>query len=294
MSRNNAQSMNLDLNKFDMRNIKFTLEGGTAKGPVIVFIGRRETGKSYLVNDLLFYHHQNIPVGTIISGTEAANSFYGSLVPKILIHEEYSTRLIENIMSRQRKIFKTIKSEQRAYGRSELDPRTIALLDDCLWDDKWTRDKMMRGIFMNGRHWGIMLLITMQYPLGIPPALRTNVDYVFILREPNASNRRRIYENYASCFPSFETFCQVMDQCTQNYECLVINCNAKTNNLQDMVFWYKAESHPKFRMFSQKYWDMSRNIGSDDENEENNNYDESRVRTRNTGPRITVRKSSGW
>ena len=42
-------------------------------------------------------------------------------------------------------------------------------------------------------------------------------------------------------FPSFEMFCQVMDQCTENYECLVINNNAKSNKLTDQVFWYKAE-----------------------------------------------------
>ena len=40
---------------------------------------------------------------------------------------------------------------------------------------------------------------------------------------------------------SFESFCQVMDQCTENYECLVINNNSKSNKLQDQIFWYKAE-----------------------------------------------------
>ena len=55
----------------------------------------------------------------------------------------------------------------------------------------------------------------MQYPLGIPPALRTNVDYVFILRENIMSNRKRIYENYASMFATFEAFCSVLDSCTK-------------------------------------------------------------------------------
>ena len=41
-------------------------------------------------------------------------------------------------------------------------------------------------------------------------------------------------------FPTFESFCQVMDQCTENYECLVINNNAKTNKLSEQIFWYKA------------------------------------------------------
>ena len=49
----------------------------------------------------------------------------------------------------------------------------------------------MRLLFMNGRHWKIMLIITM-HPSGIPPNLRTNIDYVFILREPYITNRKRI------------------------------------------------------------------------------------------------------
>ena len=70
--------------------------------------------------------------------------------------------------------------------------------------------------------WKVLLLITMQYPLGIPPNLRTNIDYVFILREPYLTNRKRIWENYASMFPTLESFCAVMDQTTENFECLVI------------------------------------------------------------------------
>ena len=42
------------------------------------------------------------------------------------------------------------------------------------------------------------------------------------------------------CF-TFEMFCQVMDQCTENFECLVVNNNAKSNKLEDQVFWYKAD-----------------------------------------------------
>jgi polynucleotide 5'-kinase involved in rRNA processing len=53
----------LSLNKFDMRQISFKPDEN--KGPVVVLIGRRDTGKSYLVRDLLF-HHQDIPIGTVI------------------------------------------------------------------------------------------------------------------------------------------------------------------------------------------------------------------------------------
>ncbi len=277
--------MTLELKRFDMKRIRF--DPNENAGPVIVLIGRRDTGKSFLVRDLIFYH-QDIPIGTVISGTEAGNGFYGKHVPKLFIHEEYNTAIIENILKRQRQVLKTIKKENESVGRSNIDPRAFVILDDCLYDNTWAKDKMMRLLFMNGRHWKIMLIITMQYPLGIPPNLRTNIDYVFILREPYIANRKRIYENYAGMFPTFESFAQVMDQCTENYECLVIDNNAKSNKLTDQIYWYKAESHKDFKLGAKEFWDISKDIQSDDEDDE---YDPNSSRKKAAGPRINVKKS---
>ena len=277
--------MSLELKKFDMKNISF--KPNENKGPVVVLIGRRDTGKSFLVKDLLYYH-QDIPVGSVISGTEEGNGFYGKMVPKLFIHNEYNTAIIENILKRQKTILKQIKKEIESFKRSTIDARTFAILDDCLYDNTWAKDKMMRLLFMNGRHWKIMLIITMQYPLGIPPSLRTNIDYVFILREPYIANRKRIFENYAGMFPTFESFCQVMDQCTENYECLVINNNAKSNKLQDQVFWYKADSHSDFKLGSKEFWELSKDMGSDDEEEK---YDPNNLKKRGQGPKISVKKT---
>tara|TARA_B100002019_G_scaffold216423_1_gene189040 strand:+ start:22 stop:861 length:840 start_codon:yes stop_codon:yes gene_type:complete len=277
--------MTLELKKFDMRTITF--KANENKGPVIVMIGRRDTGKSYLVRDLLFYH-QDIPIGTVMSGTEAGNGFYSKHVPKLFIHDEYNTVLIENILRRQKTALKKVTSDMKTMGRTTLDPRTFVILDDCLYDQSWTRDKMMRLLFMNGRHWKVMLIITMQYPLGIPPNLRTNIDYVFILREPYLTNRKRIWENYASMFPTLEAFCSVMDQTTENYECLVIHNNAKSNKLNDQIFWYKASDHPDFKLGSKEFWDISATMGSDDEDDE---YDPSKSKKKNSGQQIAVKKN---
>ena len=140
---------------------------------------------------------------------------------------------------------------------------------------------------MNGRHWRIMLIITMQYPLGVPPNLRTNIDYVFILREPYISNRKRIYENYAGMFPTFESFSQVLDQCTENYECLVIDNNSKSNKLIDQIFWYKAESHLDFKLGSREFWEISKDINSDDDEQYNPKNDRKKRNTQ----QINVKKS---
>ena len=275
----------LELKKFNMKEITF--KPNENKGPVIVLIGRRDTGKSFLVRDLLYYH-QDIPIGTVISGTEAGNGFYSSHVPKLFIHDEYNTAIIENILKRQKTVIRQVKKEHEAYKKSNIDPRAFVILDDCLYDATWAKDKMMRLLFMNGRHWKVMLVITMQYPLGIPPNLRTNIDYVFILREPYIANRKRIYENYAGMFPTFESFSQVMDQCTENFECLVINNNCKSNKLNEQIFWYKAESHSDFKLGSKEFWELSKGLNSDDEDEV---YDPNSSKKRGSGPKINVKKN---
>jgi len=236
--------MEIQLSRFNMNDIK--------DDKVVVLIGKRETGKSFLCKDIL-YHHSSIPVGQVISGTEAANEFYSKMVPKLFIHEEYQPPIISNILKRQRLMLDQWKANP------SIDPRAFLVLDDCLYDNSWTKDKNVRSLFMNGRHFKILFMITMQYALGIPPNLRTNIDYIFILRENYVSNRKRLYEHYAGMFPNFEMFCQVMDQCTENFECLVIHNNAKSNKLTDQVFWYKADPHDNVKLGSQQFWDYSEN-----------------------------------
>ena len=276
-----ASAMNVSLRKFEMKKIP--------QDAVAVFIGRRRTGKSTLVRDLL-YHHQNMPLGTVISGTEESNSFYGQMIPPLFIHGEFSPVILANFCKRQKLVMHKIQQDLAVGKQSKIDPRSFMILDDCMYDDSWTHDKNIKYLFMNGRWLKVFFLITMQYPLGIQPALRTNVDYVFILREPYASNRKRIYDNYGSAFPSFEFFGQVMDQCTQNYECLVIDNTSQSNKLEDCIFWYKAEMHPeKFRIGAPEFWQHSEQHYRDKDEEDINQYDPSAAR-KLKGPPINIRK----
>lgn len=272
--------INVNLRKFSMK--------GVPQDAVVVFIGRRRTGKSTLVRDLLF-HHQNIPMGCVISGTEESNGFFKKIVPPMFIHGEYNPVILANFVKRQKLVAQRLEQDREKGISSNLDPRAFMILDDCMYDDSWTHDKNIRYLFMNGRHLKVFFIITMQFPLGIQPALRTNVDYTFILREPYMNNRRRLFENYGAAFPSFEFFCQMMDQCTQNYECLVINNTTQSNKMEDMIFWYKAEIHGDFKLGAPDLWRQSEMMARIKEEEDVGQYDP-RDASRRRGPTINVRK----
>lgn len=281
--------MKLELRKFDPRNLK--------DDSVVLFIGKRNVGKSFCLKYIMSFH-QAIPVGVVVSPTERANHFFESWVPKMLLYDEYTEGTVSKFLDRQIKITDQYNAEKKKYGRTDLDPRAFLILDDCLYDKSWPNSKNIRCLFMNGRHYKVFFLITMQYPLGIPPHLRANVDYIFIFRDNQIKNRERIYQQYAGMFPSFDIFSQVMDQCTENFECLVIDNKVQSNKLEDQVFWFKACEN-QFRLCSKELWDMQaldeerRAMGLVDEPDEEPQYDPNALKVRKNVQKIRVQKSFG-
>lgn len=284
--------MNFQIKKFNMDMIVNRCAIDSHKSPMIVLIGKKDTGKSFLVKDILHHTQACFPIGTVISGTEVANPFFQDIVPSKLIHDKYKPDIVMNAIKRQLSVKQTREHEKRSRGgNSNIDPRAFLILDDCLYDASWIREESTRYIFMNGRHIDMVTLITMQYPLGITPNLRTNIDFVFILRETGIGNRRRIYENFAGMFPTFEMFCQFMDQCTENYECLVICNGVQSNKLEDQVFWYKASDHPQYKLCDDSLWIdnkpfTSSMLAQDD-------FTPEAMRKKNSGPWVNVKKTNG-
>ena len=138
----------------------------------------------------------------------------------------------------------------------------------------------------------------MQHAMGLPPVLRNNLDYVFIFRNNIVKERQKIYDNYAGMFTNFEVFNQVMNQCTENYECLVIDCKTQSNKIEDQVFWYKAkESH--FKMCDTEMWNMQAledqrvlNGGGVREIDEEEKFDEGVFMKKKNNPKINVKKTN--
>jgi hypothetical protein len=280
--------MEFNLKKFDMNMLKSRCALDSKKSPMIILIGKKDTGKSFLCRDILFNLQDCFPVGTVISATEAMNEFFQNMVPTKLIHDKYSPELILKIIKRQMNVKAKRNAEKTRNGSTNTDSRAFLVMDDCLYDAKnWINEESTRFLFMNGRHIDMTTLITMQYPLGITPNLRTNVDFIFLLRDNITRNRKIIYDNYAGMFPSFEMFGNFMDSCTENYEGLVICNNVASNKLEDQVFWYKASEHPPFRMCDPSIWVNNQPFKSDFMAEDD--YDENKAKK----PSVWVKKLPG-
>lgn len=247
---------NIDLDGTSIPIQKFKLES-MCPNPSICMIAKRASGKSWVCRALL-HHFRNIPVGIIIAPTDKMSSFYGKFFPGAYIYYEYKSEIIENLMARQKIMI--AKAKKKYLEGKKCDPRAILLMDDCLSSKgSWMRDKPIMQLFFDGRHYQIMYILTMQFPLGISPELRSNFDYIFLLADDFCSNQKRLYEHYAGMFPHFNAFRDVFIELTVDYGSMVISNRGSRKNFLEKIFYFKADEIPLEKIGCKQFIEFDKN-----------------------------------
>lgn len=208
------------------------------ENPSIIMIAKRGSGKSWIVRAIMM-HFNSIPCGVVIAPTDRMNSFYNDFFPDSYIHYQYQSSIITKILDRQTQMID--KQQAKKKQGKNIDPRTFIIMDDCLGDKKsWVRDAPILELLFNGRHYQIMYILTMQFPLGITPELRSNFDYIFLLKEDFISNQKKLFDHYAGMFPNFDSFRQVFSTLTGDFGSMVIDNRRKATSPLERLFYYKA------------------------------------------------------
>lgn len=271
----------LRIKKFDIKSMPDNV--------TIAMIAKRGSGKSFLTRELLF-HKRHIPTTIAISKTERLNRFYGDFIPDIFIYENYSNELLSKVYSRQSKIFED--NEKRIKdGKKPKDDRMMLIMDDCMSSKgSWVKEEPILELFFNGRHHHLSFILTMQYSLGIPPEMRSNFDYIFLLAEDFTNNRKRLYEHYAGMFPDFASFNDAFTVLTEDFGCMVINNKIHTTDITEKVFWFKAKETPRFTMGSKKYKKHHKKFYDDNWNKKIQVFDPQSLSSRKKKNNIIIEK----
>ena len=215
-------------------------------GSKIVVVGKPGTGKSTIIKALLYSKKHIFPVGIAMNGSEDSNHAYKEFMPNSFIFNEYNEEKIQNLIKRQKIAQKHLPN-----------PWAVMILDDCTDDPKVFNKPLQQALYKKGRHFKLMYILSLQYAMDVKPVIRTNVDGIFILREPLLKNREALYKNYASIVPDFNTFCELMDQLTTDYTAIYIHNATQTNKWQDCVYYWKAPVVPRgWKFGSNEYWDF--------------------------------------
>lgn len=227
-------------------DIKYFNPKAMKDGSVILVIGRRGTGKSTLIADLLSYK-RDIKRGVCVSATEQQNGFYKTHVPPCFVFNEYEDVILESLFDMQGKVKDLTGTTEPAF----------CILDDVLYDRAFVKSKQARKLFMNGRHDKIFCIVACQYITDLPPSLRSQIDYVIALRDPIRANRERLYNLFAGQFPTFDMFDHVFQACTAGHEAMVLDQNSLSYSLGDSVYFYLATPNLQYRIGAEEYWRFS-------------------------------------
>ncbi len=203
----------LRFSKFDISN--------TREHPLIFVIGKRGTGKTNFVIDTIKKMGLDNEKTLVISPQDKLAPTYVKKLKGVRVAYKYVPELIDD-------------RENPGYAE-------CIVFDDCTTKVDALTDEQFRNLVFDHRQHKQTVIVTMQYPLGIPPELRGMADHIVLFAEDFGSNKKRLYDHYAGMFPTFASFDTVFSKMTVNHRCMVIHNNNHNDCFLDKVHWYKTE-----------------------------------------------------
>lgn len=206
---------------------KFEIDALNRNHHNIIIVGKRATGKTTLIKHIL----------------EKSNSSYrylfqiycerwGDLSYEYDKHDDLEKHIVIDSISEYFHLIEKVIKEKSNKTRS-------LIFDDVIYENNIFSNNTFLELFTNNRQLNINTIVALSYLQRINI---NNIDYIFILRENNQSNRKRIFDSFGRVFNSFEEFNNILDYYSNlnKYNCLVIKCNSDSDKIEDCVFWYNS------------------------------------------------------
>jgi hypothetical protein len=212
-----------------------------------IIVAPPASGKTSLIENLAYYNKHKYPVGRVFIATEDGYKRFSKIFHPLFVSNYWDEKEAEQAIIRQRRC---------EIENTKGDPRncSILIMDDVSDDPKIYRTKLLRGMFKLGsQHWAQLLMIGSQYCIDFPPDIRKSVSYVALGREPELTERHKLYENFGGLAGTFDDFCELMDQITGDYTFLIFNKRSQSNNLEDCVFWYRTKKLKDWKFGCSEY-----------------------------------------
>ena len=195
-----------------------------------LFIARRNSGKSYLMRHLLHVlaKGKRFRWVLVISPT-AFNGEWSSVVGEDNVLGQFDPDQVGHLMDRQ--------AELREDGQ---DNPGLLILDDCLGAANFQSDLFTR-IASAGRHYRVSVWVACQHMFKMPPVIRTNSDYLFVLGTQNDHVVKALWDEFGGLgFDDWKAFRTHAAAAVADYGALVVD----THDSKSPVRRVRAPSKP--------------------------------------------------
>ena len=254
----------------------------------ILVIGQSGSGKSELIRAIMHSKRKNLDHGIVISGTEKTDPFFQHFIPSSYIYDKFDPSIIKKFVeyqsqatachgplkheikmlkSRLTRLKKTGNDNEIERLANEARKKTAILntkrkrtsgfiiIDDCSWKKNITKTDEMREMYMTGSHCDIFNILAVQYCMDFDSSVRDQVTHIFIFYTNQLTALEKFWKHYIGIFPNLNQFKKVFFKLTEEqYHCIVIDKTKNSRELNESIFWYKANLHGDFRVGSDEYW----------------------------------------
>jgi len=213
------------------------MEDFEIRNKTIIFVSKRESGKTFLMCDMVKTYHDDFDEIFLISPTEKMNKQFSEVVKPKNIFEEYSEKWVEALIN------KMTEATISCFDKPEDEKKHVLLiLDDIAGDINLHSSKTFKQLFIRCRHCKITVFVSLQYLNLCPPVVRNNADYVFC-GQLNRNSQKTLLDEYHSGNISNDDFLKMFRKATINYSFFVINCNStkEEDDINQLYGSYKVQ-----------------------------------------------------
>lgn len=213
-----------------------------------LIIGKRRTGKTVLLLDLLYNTRKHYDVGIFLTKTKSTAKIMRKIMPSGLVYEHgYDSSAVQKLVALG-----------NMHGVDSSKPRNFYMItDDLAYNPRMFKATEQLELAANGRHLKTASIHSTQNAM-VPLETRNNTDYVFAFAETAKDNLDRLYKYFFSNFDSFAEFRKVFTECTQKYGCMVIDRTGSTTDPEALFRFYRANPNlPPFKLCKPLFWKLN-------------------------------------
>ena len=216
-------------------------------GSIISVIGKRNTGKSKIIMNLLYKLREKVDFCICMTPTTDSAEAFATCMPRQCIYDKgLDLDVIERLMD--------LQSDHAARGKRVFN--VMLVLDDVSWNAAAFKRPAptLARLYRNGRHLKITVACVLQDAMDYNVGLRGQCDAIFLLRETSLQMRKRLHSCWFGIL-SWQEFQCVLDAVTENYGALCLLNTVQKNTPSECLFWWRANpSVPPFRLVNSVFY----------------------------------------
>jgi len=205
------QKLEISMDKF----LKFDINKIKSKDKICL-IGKKNTGKSLIVSNILDSFSNNLLANCLII-SPSHHILFKKLYPFATICTSFNKSTIKEFVA---------TNEDR-----------IIVFDDYLLNENLWENKSVMDLFDNST-----FIATIQTPIKFDRIFLNKFDYLFFTQESNVETKKQIFNNYFHFLPGFDTFLNIFNYITEKNTSMVVDINKESKTYNIYYYNYKVKN----------------------------------------------------